>query len=225
MKTNWRVELVQWIGIAMLFALAAWAWPRVPDEIPVHWNLHGEADGWGGKTMGLLAVPLVIVGMYLLLLFLPRLDPGYANYQSFAGSYNVLRVTLLAYMAVVQVALVLVALGYPLNMGRVLGISMGLMFIVIGNLLGKIRPNAFVGVRTPWTLFSKLSWTKTHRLAGWLFIVFGLLTILSGLLLNGWMLTAQMAYGAVSLAWIFIYSYLVFRNDPERISPAGTSPQ
>ena len=224
MKFNWRTEIVQLLPIAAMFVIGALCWTHVPDRIAVHWNIHGEVDGYGGKFTGLVLLPLVTLGMYVLLLVLPAFDPGRANYPSFAGAYNAIRLTLTLFLSCIYIVSVLVALGYQVNMTTVVGLAMGLLFIVLGNVMGKIRPNWFVGVRTPWTLTSKLSWTKTHRLAGWLFILMGLMAIAWALVQAQWvfilMVTVDVCCGLVMV----VYSYLVYRTDPARMTPANTSP-
>jgi uncharacterized membrane protein len=85
-------------------------------------------------------------------------------------------------------------------------------------MLPKIQPNWFVGVRTPWTLSSKLSWTKTHRLAGWLFVAMGAAMALWGLLPAAWSFVVMLVVVGASVAWILIYSYVVYRQDPDRTS-------
>jgi uncharacterized membrane protein len=224
MKITWHTELIHWLLVAAMFAVAALAWSHVPERIAIHWNLQGEADDYGGKFAGLLLLPLMTLGLYLLLLFLPRLDPGYRNYQSFATTYHVIRVSLTLFMALVYAITVLVALGYRIDVTAVVAIATGALLVVMGNFMGKLRPNWFVGVRTPWTLSSKLSWTKTHRLAGWLFILLGTLIAATGVLRTDWMLGLTIAVGGVSLVWIVAYSYFVWRKDPTRTTPAGTSP-
>jgi uncharacterized membrane protein len=225
MKISWRAEAVQLTLIAGMLLLAALAWPHVPDQIPIHWNLRGEVDGYGGKAVGLLVIPLTALGVYVLLMLLPLLDPGRRNYQSFAGAYNAIRVSIIAFMTVVDVVMVLVALGYQVDVTAAITIATGAMLVVLGNFMGKIRPNWFVGVRTPWTLSSKLSWTKTHRLAGWLFIVMGMLVAVLGIVRTSWMLVLTLSGCGLMSVWIVVYSYLVYRHDPQRISPAGTSPE
>ena len=222
MKTTWRFELVQLSPVLAMFALAAVCWPLVPDRMPVHWNIHGEADGFGGKFAGLMLLPLVALGTYVLTLALPRFDPLRLNYESFAGAYGAIRLAITLFLATFQVVVVLVALGYPVKVNTVVGLALGVMFIVFGNLMGKIRPNWFVGVRTPWTLSSKLSWTKTHRLAGWLFVAMGLVAIAWGLVSSEWMLAAMLAFDAACVLWMVVYSYLVYRSDPARVPPIDT---
>jgi uncharacterized membrane protein len=225
MKRTWRGELVQLLPIAAMFIVAALCWSHASDHIPVHWNWEGKVDRYGGKFEGLLVLPLVSVGLYLLLLVLPRFDPGRANYRTFAGAYYAIRLTITLFLSAIYAVGVLVSLGYHVNMTTVVGLALGVLFIVLGNVMGKIRPNWFVGVRTPWTLSSKLSWTKTHRLAGWLFIVMGLVGAAWGLLQTAWMTGLMVATYAVCGIWVVVYSYLVYRTDPSRTTPAGTSPE
>ena len=94
MKRTWRGELVQLLPIAAMFVVAALCWSHVPDHIPVHWNWEGKADRYGGKFDGLVLLPLVVLGIYLLLLVLPLFDPGRANYRTFAGAYNAIRLAI-----------------------------------------------------------------------------------------------------------------------------------
>jgi uncharacterized membrane protein len=224
MKIAWKVEVPQWIILAGMFAAAAIAWPHAPDRIPVHWNINGEVDRYGGRFEGLLLMPLVALGMYVLMLVLPRIDPGRANYARFRGAYNAIRITLLVLFAVFDVGIqVWVWTGHA-DIALIAPLAMGIVSIVLGAVLGKIRPNWFVGIRTPWTLSSKVSWVRTHRAGGWLFIVVGLATIATTFIsprLAFWVLIGGLLGGTVAL---FIYSYVLWRQDPDKIPPAGTLP-
>jgi uncharacterized membrane protein len=224
MKRTWRGELVQLLPVVAMFAATALCWSDVPDRIAVHWNLQGEPDGFDGKFSGLLLLPLISLAVYLLTLLLPLFDPGQPNYETFAGTYNTIRISITLFFSAVYTVGLLSALGYRVNMSTVIGLALGLLFIMLGNVMGKIRPNWFVGVRTPWTLSSKISWTKTHRLAGWLFIGMGLLAATWGLLQTVWMFGLMLAVGGGCAFLIIVYSYLVYRKDPLRTTPAGTSP-
>ncbi len=224
MKFNWRMELPQLVLILGMFTVAAWAWPQLPDRLPIHWNIHGEVDGWGNKFMGLLFMPFLVLGLYLLLLLLPLIDPGKANYQNFQKVHGIIRIVFVAYMAAIYAATLVAAFGHSVNMTTVILPLVGVLFIVLGNFLGKIRPNWFVGIRTPWTLSSQLSWDKTHRLAGWLFMLMGLLFFPVALIQTTWSLIAMLVIDAICVTWMVVYSYLVYRSDPHRTPPAGTLP-
>ncbi len=224
MQTNWRAEIPHLLLLASMLVVAIACWPFAPEQIPVHWNFYGQIDRYGGRFEGLFFLPLISVGLYALLLFLPRIDPGRSNYESFSTTYRTIRFSILSLLAMLYVCLLLVAFGYPVSMPRVIPIGVGVLFIVLGNFMGKLRPNWFAGVRTPWTLSSRRSWNKTHRLARWLFILQGLVIAGYGFEQSVWMLVVAAVVIVGSLAWLVVYSYLVWRNDPERIPPAGTSP-
>jgi uncharacterized membrane protein len=82
-----------------MFAGAAWSWPHVPERLPVHWNLQGEVDRWGGKFEGLFLLPIVTLGLYFLLLIVPLIDPGRGNYQNFKKAYNAIRIVMVLFMS------------------------------------------------------------------------------------------------------------------------------
>jgi uncharacterized membrane protein len=224
MKLSWRTELPQLLVIAAMFAVAAWAWPQVPDKIPIHWNIRGEVDGWGGRFTGLVLLPIVAAGMYLLMLLLPLIDPGRRNYENFGKAFAVIRLALVLFFAAMYAAMVRAAFGHALNMSTIIFPATGVLFIVLGNFMSKLRPNWFVGVRTPWTLSSRLSWDKTHRLAGWLFVVMGAMFFVLAFFQNPWTLAVIIAIDFSLLLWMVLYSYLVYRSDPHRVTPAGTAP-
>ena len=143
--------------IAFMFLAAALCWQSAPDEIPVHWDLQGNVDRYGGKFEGLMLVPLIASAIYLLLKFIPLLDPKKENFAQFGKVYSIIRMAVTLLMAVIQAAILGTVLGYPIDMGLVVSFGVGGLLMVIGNFMGKIRPNWFVGVRTPWTLSSKKS--------------------------------------------------------------------
>lgn len=224
MKIDFRFDLPQWLILAAMYLAAVLFWPYAPEQMPIHWDIHGNVDGYGGRFMGLWFVPLLSTGLYVLFLFLPMLDPGRKNYDTFSTVYHWIRLLLLVFMGAIYCLTVLAAFGYNVRMDMSMQIGIGILFLFLGNVMGKIRPNWFVGVRTPWTLSSKLSWTKTHRLAGWLFMAMGVGWITSGIVRSPPLFMTILGFCAASVLWIFVYSYVVYRRDPDRMTPAGTSP-
>jgi uncharacterized membrane protein len=224
MKVTWRTEWPHALLITAMFVLAAATWSVAPDRIPVHWNIAGQVDRWGGRFEGLFALPLVAVAVYLVMIVLPRFDPGRANYDAFAGPYASLRLGVLAVLAAIHAFVLLWVRGVPVRIGVFAPLVFGALFVVIGNLLGKIRPNWFVGIRTPWTLSSKLAWSHTHRAGGWLFIVLGVLSMACAVVRSSWAMWIMIGAGAVGLLGLLVYSYVVWRRDPDKTPPAGTQP-
>ncbi len=208
------------IAILISMALAsAWAWTRVPDRLPIHWGIDGAPDGWGGRAAGLLLLPATALGLWVLFLLLPRFDPRRANYAGFAGPYALLRTGILAFLALLHGVAIAAALGAPVNMGSVAANGIGLLFMLLGGVMGRIRPNWFVGIRTPWTLTSERAWSRTHRVGGWAFGVLGVGVVLGGRVSPRAGYTVMIGGIVAITAFSFVYSYLVWRGDPDRLTP------
>jgi uncharacterized membrane protein len=221
MKTSWRTEIVPVLCITVMFVLAVVAWPQAPDSIPIHWGLSGEPDNYAGKFFGLLGAPLIALGVYVLMFFLPRLDPKQENYARFRSRYFFIRNIIILMLFGIKLVTFLWVIGIGINMNMVVFIIAGLLLVLIGNYLGKLRQTWFIGIRTPWTLSSEESWNKTHRLGGRLFVLFGLVMIIATPFHKTWTYYVLGASGAVFIAFLYAYSYLVWKND-QNAGPAGT---
>lgn len=200
-------------------AISGYAWTQLPAgaQIPIHWGIDGRPDGYADGWIGLLVMPAVTLVLGPILAVAPRFDPRRANLARSAAAYLWIVGTALVFMAGVHVLIVLTALGNDVDITRFLGAGIGVLFVVIGNFLGKTRSSWFLGIRTPWTLSSERSWTLTHRLGGYLFIGTGALTAVVAFLFPAevffWVLIVGLGVSVVAL---FVYSYLVWRDDPDR---------
>lgn len=213
--------IVGGVIVVVMLAVSAVAWPQIPDDaqVPIRWGLGGEPDGFGPKWVALLLLPALLVPLTALLAFIPSIDPRRDNLERSMPAYVAIVGTALAFLGAVHVGIVWSALGNDLDIGRIVGIGVGLLFVVIGNFLGKTRSNWFMGIRTPWTLSSERSWTRTHRLGGRLFVLVGVLAAvvsLAGVL--PLLLGVVLGGTTIMVVVLFAYSYLVWRDDPDRAS-------
>lgn len=202
--------------IAGMLVLSIWTWVQLPpdSQVPVHFNLAGVADRYMGKE-GLLLLPLLTFIIILIQLILPKIEPKRQNLHRSHQAYAAFSVAIVAFLSSVHIVIVLSALGKTVNINAVIGVALGLFLIVTGNYFGKIRPNHFFGLRTPWTLSSDLAWHKTNRLSGWLTVLHGVAFVVSGLLSNGIMLVSSaISLTIVSLVVLPIYSYFLWKCDP-----------
>ncbi len=216
MKIRWQSEILSWVVIAGMFLLAALSWPAAPDSIPIHWNIQGQADNFAGKAVGLLLLPCTALGVYLMFLVIPRIDPSRADYGAFGKAFGAIRLSTFIVLAVCEAVMLLWIRGIHVSVGTVLPLAIGGLFMIMGNYLGKIRPNWFVGIKTPWTLMSRHVWAKTHRMGGWVFIASGALVILAAIFLDAQVWWVLLAAGVGGSVWAFVYSYLVWRTAPDR---------
>jgi uncharacterized membrane protein len=219
MKINWRSEIVPIILITAGFFLAIAAWPQAPDKIPIHWGLTGEPDNYAGKSLGLFLAPLVALGLYGLFFILPRIDPRQENYERFWNKYLIIRALIITILAAIQLVIFLWAIGTEVNINIAVPMIVGFLLIFLGNFMGKLRSTWFVGIRSPWTLSSEESWNKTHRLGGWMFVVFGLLLVIAAPFQEKWAFYAVAAAGGAALVSLYVHSYLVWKKDPDAKPP------
>jgi uncharacterized membrane protein len=188
---------VYWIVTLLLIAAAvgasAWLYPSLPQRIPTHWNIRGEIDGYGDKNWALFLLPAFMVPLTLLFYFLPALSPKHFEVDSFRSTYLYLMVLITAMLAYFH-GLTLYAVWKntqgtgQFDLTRPMIAGMFLFFALMGNVMGKIRRNFYIGVRVPWTLASDRVWNDTHRLAAWVMVASGLVGFV--LTVAGWLIVA-----------------------------------
>jgi len=196
--------------VALSFALAAWLYPQLPEQVPVQWNMYDEINRTLPKPLGAFVMPLSCLGICVLLWILPYISPKGFGLERFARTYETLQLCMVAFFFFVAVLQLLAAAGMGIPAGRSTSFAMGLMFVVLGNFMGKLTTNFFVGIRTPWTLASKEVWLRTHRLGGKLFVLSGFILVLSGLLDGGFI--PLFVVTALLVVVLVLYSYLLYRR-------------
>lgn len=206
----------RWIGpvlIVLMVAFSLAVYGRLPERVPTHFDLSGQPDDWMDRFPGAFVLPALTAGIYLLLLALRRIDPRRAHYARFEDTYWVILAVLAIILSALHVLTLGLALGWPIDMGRATMMTMGLLFVGLGNYLPRIRSNWWIGIRTPWTLENETVWRDTHRVGGWTFVAAGLVLVAAGLLLPAgpreWVGGIALAVGVVVP---FVYSYLAWRR-------------
>ena len=170
-----RPLLLAAVLIAAAAAVGVWAYATLPAgaTIPVHFNAHGDPDGFMPKASGLVLMPAIGACVILALAFAPRLVPDRAGLAESAAAYGVGLIGVAAIFLVAEAAIAMRAMDPDFDVIHWLFLAIGILFVVIGNLLGKIRHNTLFGIRTPWTLRDKRVWDKTHRFTGRLMLLGG----------------------------------------------------
>ena len=221
MKISWKSELPLLVLLALMFALAAANWNTVPDRVPVHWGLDGRPNGWGPRGVGLLGLPVVGAFTYLLLLIVPLLDPGRAQLARSGGAITLLRGALLVMLIVLEGAMIESFHGANVDMTAVVLPLLGAFLVLMGPILSCLGPNYTAGIRTPWTLTSRVSWEGTHRAASRVFPLAGLVWIGAGIVRGPW--AVPCAFGVLVLAVVGLaaYSWVLWRDDPDKVAPGG----
>ena len=206
-------DIVPAVVVVAMFIAGLISYPVLPDSIPVHWNIRGVADGFMKKNyFSALLFPLITAGMWILFIFLPRIDPQKEKYTQFAKEYRVIRNILILFMGYLYSIFIANAAGLSIPVEKALPAGLSIVFIVLGNLMGKIRQNYFVGFKFPWTLSNEEVWNRTHRLGGKLMVTAGLLTLI-GMLISGFSAMVLLLGGlGVMLAVTIVYSIVIHKK-------------
>jgi uncharacterized membrane protein len=207
----------KWIPLLLVVtavAVSIFYYSKLPDQMATHWDASGQPNGYSNRFLGAWLLPLIMAVVWLILRAIPHIDPRRANYEKFSGMYDALVILILGFMLVMHVVVLMAATGAPIRMERVAMPVVGVFIAIMGLLIPKAHPNWFVGIRTPWTLTSDLSWERTHRIGGPLFVVLGLLMVATTFIMPEvaiWVLVVA-AVGIV--LFLFVYSYQVWKEDP-----------
>jgi uncharacterized membrane protein len=210
-RTTTIIVLLMIVGATLAGLLL---WNRLPDQMTSHWNINDQVDGYMPKFWGVFLLPLVTLGMFVLFLVIPAIDPLKANVAQFRESFNPFIVLMVAFMVYLYGLTLAWNLGYTnFRISGALLPALGLLFIFIGFMMRQAKRNYFIGIRTPWTLSSDTVWNETHRLGAVLFMISGALAFIGGF------------FGGVTAFWLMfipiigstifllVYSYVLYGRE------------
>lgn len=208
--TRDRANFFSYLFIIAAVGLAAYLYPSLPDAVPSHWNIEGEVDGYISKPWGVIILPLSAILVFVVMRLIPVISPKGYRTESFANVMHIFQVVMVGFMSLVAIFVLLAAKGVDVPMHEAIFGSLGILFIVLGLYLGKVRKNFFLGFRTPWTLASDEVWERTHRLGGRLLILHGLI-LLSGIFVR---VPVAVLVGMIVVVVLVPlgYSYWVYRR-------------
>lgn len=214
MKLEWKYEWLPITAILTSLIVSVVLYPNLPEPMPIHWGAGWQPDNFGSRLTGAFMAPLLSAGVYLLMLVLPRIDPRQNNIRRFGDTYRLIRTGFVIFLVFVHFLTLNAVMRAGMTLNTTLMIAaVGLFLAVIGNYLPRTRSNWFLGVRTPWTLSSERVWKKTHRLAGRLFVVGGILLAAVGFLLPGSLVWVLLGVVVIMALVPVVYSYFIFREE------------
>jgi uncharacterized membrane protein len=206
-KKHWKVLTITSVATLLPVLVGLVLWHKLPPQLPIHWNAQGEIDGFGSKTLVVFGMPLFLMIMQWVLTLALLADPKRQNHS---GKMLHLSLWLVPAVSILVGAVTYAtALGHQVRIERIIPLFLGLLFVIIGNYMPKCKQNYTVGIKLPWTLHSEENWNKTHRLAGFLWVIGGLAIIVSGFFGS----IAVMVIAALVMTLIpLVYSYILHRK-------------
>ena len=212
MSFNLRKELPSLVIVAFPFLYLYYIWDELPAKVPLHWNVKGEIDRWGDKEE-LFYIPILLpLLVYIIFLIIPLIDPK-KQLDKMGRKYHSFKLILTLSMSMITLFILFTAKDSSLSSPNYIFIIIGVMFTLIGNFMKTIKPNYFIGIKTPWTLESEAVWKSTHLFAGKLWFIGGLVIVLQSLLLPNSIV--PVVFVIITLIITFtpiIYSYVQFKK-------------
>ena len=210
-RTTTIIVLLMIVGATLTGLLL---WSRLPDLMASHWNINDQVDGYMPKSLGVFLLPLITLGMLLLFLLIPAIDPLKANIAQFRATYNLFIMLMVAFLVYLYGLSLAWNLGYTnFKMSGALLPGLGLLFIFIGFLMRQAKRNYFIGIRTPWTLASDTVWEETHRVGSILFIISGVVAFVGGFFGGFAALCFMLVPTMGSTIFLLIYSYVLYQRE------------
>lgn len=182
MKNYKKMGLLTIVVTLLPILLGLLLWSKLPDQVPMHWGINGEVDGWESKARAVFFMPCFCAAMQLFLLVMTSIDPRKKAIHRKPMMVVIWLIPVLS--LVMNVAIYLIALGFKVNMVEIILVLLGAFFVLLGNYMPKLKKNYTVGIKVPWALNSEENWIRTHRFGGKVYVVTGIVCIITGLLVN-----------------------------------------
>ncbi|HYK05260.1 MAG TPA: SdpI family protein [Thermoanaerobaculia bacterium] len=198
--------------VVAAFAITVLAYPALPEVVPIHWNLAGEVDRTAPKFPGAFIMPIVLLLAAITFEAVPRISPRGFEVDGQARGFRAIKLVSLASLLLLHAVTLAASAGLPVRIGVFVPVSIGALFVVIGNYLGTLQRNFFVGIRTPWTLASDDVWFRTHRLGARMFMIGGVALMFTGFMQPRAILVSLLTVLAVIVVVPVVYSYRVSRT-------------
>lgn len=205
-KNKLMILLTSLITISPMFVGLIF-WNRLPDEIATHFDSANVANGWSSMPVAVFGIPLFLLAMHLLCIGVTTNDPRRRNISEKMFQFIIWIVP--AASLICCLSSYAIALGIEVNIGMIVNIMVGILFMILGNYMHKVKQNYTVGIKIPWTLDSEENWNRTHRLASWLWILSGVVFLINGILQLGWLLVAILM---VSVLVPIMYSFVLYKK-------------
>ena len=212
MKTTIQSELPLITIILVPFIYLAYVWEKLPEKVPMHWNMEGEIDRYGDKSELILIPFLLPLLIYVLFTIIPKIDPK-DKLKYMGKKYTVLKTVLTVFMSALSMMIIYAAMNESFYNPNYILLLIGVLFAILGNYFKTLRANYFIGIKTPWTLENETVWKETHKLAGKIWFIGGLMIIFGSLILDKTANTVLFVTITVTITLIpVVYSYFKYQR-------------
>jgi len=206
-KKHLKILILSSLLVVLPALVGVILWDQLPEQMPSHWNTSGEVDGWSSRAFVVFGLPLIMLGFQWLCLLVSLADPKKENHSE--------KMLHLVFWIIPVLSIVLSGITYAVTLGQevrvevIMPLLIGLVLTIVGNYMPKCKQNYTIGIKIPWTLSSEENWNKTHRFAGWLWVISGIVIMLTGFFGGFWIFFALVLLMVLAP---MLYSYILYRR-------------
>lgn len=217
MNYNLKREIPVLLVVILPFLYLGFIWSSLPERVPIHWNNEGQINGWGSKSTLLLLPLLLPLLTYLLFSLTPLIDPK-KKLDSMGNKFYQLKLSIVLLMSVVALFILYSTKNQSFFNPNLVLMLIGLLFAVFGNYFPSLKPNYFIGIKTPWTLENETVWKKTHQLAGKLWFPGGLVIIILAFIIENpkLMHIIFLTINGIIAIIPIVYSFIIFKKESQK---------
>jgi len=206
-----KIHIFTLIIIIISFLIGIYLYNLMPEQMASHWNQKGEVNGYMTKFWGLFLMPIVCIGIFLLLLIIPKIDPLKKNIEKFRKYFDSFIFLIIVFLLYIYALTIIWNFDIKFDMNKSIIPAIGLLFYYAGVLISHAKRNWFIGIRTPWTLSNEEVWEKTHKIGSLLFKIAGILAFV-GLFFSDFIIWFILIPVISFSLFTFIYSYFVYKK-------------
>ena len=200
------------LGIILLsFIIGLLVYPSMPNKMASHWNSEGKVDGYMSKGFGVFLMPVVALGVFILFLIIPKIDPLKKNIKRFRKHYDTFILLIILFLFYIYLLTIFWNKGARFNMGSAVIPGVAVLLYFAGILIENAKQNWFIGIRNPWTLSSKKVWDKTHEKGATMFKACAVIAFI-GVVAGKYAMWFVLIPVIVTVVYLFVYSYLEYRD-------------
>ena len=207
-KKNLSKLIITSLVILIPILIGIVLWDKLPDQVPIHWDINGDVDGFATKAQAVFLMPLVLVAFQWICILGTSLDPKKQNINDKMVTLVLWIIPIISLLCNSMVYAT--ALGHKVSVEIIMPLFMGALFVVIGNYMPKCKQSYTVGIKIPWTLNDEENWNKTHRMAGFLWVIGGIVIMATAFLGAFWLFFVVL----IPMVFVpFLYSYLLYKKN------------
>lgn len=208
---NKKLFMISVVACFVPIILGLLFYSQLPKQLPIHWNAAGEVDSYASKVFALFGIPTILLIFHVVLVWITSKDPKHRNTPKIMYGIIYFLIPIISTICVGFSINTALPNGLDINISITMPVVLGIIFIFVGNYLPKCKQSYTVGIKTPWALDDEDNWNKTHRLAGFLWMIGGILIVISGLFISS-MATPFITIIIVMTVIPYVYSYLIYKK-------------